>query len=155
MQRVTSKPAPRPDPGTGLASHDLSFAAVTAVPFTTDKAMDDDGSGDVTLIATITPTTTTFNRFSFVYPSGCAGGWGANAASDNAPGYAGADHPDGYAGLASGPSGAGGMAQRDSNASPGQSGGIGSGGGGGGAAHNNNSGAGGAGGPGLVTLRIA
>ena len=89
-----------------------------------------------------------------VFPAGCSGGWGANSATDNTPGYAGADHPDGYAGLASGPSGAGGMSRRSTStpASPGVNGGIGSGGGGGGACHGNHSGAGGSGGPGLVVI---
>lgn len=139
-------------PRAGLASHDLSFAAVTAVPFTTDSAMDDDGSGAVTLIKTITPTMTSFDRYQFVWPAGCSGGWGANSFNDNTPGFAGADHGDGYSGLASGPSGAGGKSRRGANADPGQPGGIGSGGGGGGASHNGNSGAGGPGGPGLVVI---
>lgn len=139
-------------PRAGLASHDLSFSAVTAVPFTTDLALDDDGSGSVTLIKTITPTVTTFNHYQPVWPAGCAGGWGANSETDNTPGYAGADHANGYSGLASGPSGAGGKSRRSANADPGQPGGIGSGGGGGGASHGGNSGAGGSGGPGLVVI---
>ena len=126
---------PRPTPGTGLASHDVSFAAVTAVNFGSSSA-----------------TSTAFDRYQFVWPAGCSGGWGAHSENDNTPGYAGADHGDGYSGLASGPSGAGGKSRRWSNADPGQPGGIGSGGGGGGAANNGNSGAGGRGGDGLVVI---
>lgn len=142
------------NPSVGLSYADFSVSAITSIATTTDLAMDDDGSGYVTLIKTVTPTSTNFTHLSSVYPAGCSGGWGANASSNNTPGYDGADHAV-LSGIVTGPSGAGGMAKRGSNAIAGQPGDVGSGGGGGGAAHDGNSGAGGVGGNGLVTLSIA